>query len=324
MNAPTSPVISIIMPVFNSGRYLTEAIDSVLSQVSNTNSAQLPQFELLIVDDRSNDAETLKILRQATSRDPRIRVLSNSRSKGAAGARNTGISSSRGEWIAFIDSDDIWLPDSLALRWGVVQKFQNACWVASRFLILRPVGSIANTPDFLSAEDLLKNHSRSGEFPEVLVKERPTYEFSVECFTGIMTVLLRKKVLVEKGGFDESLWRAEDYKLWFMCSFDQTLYFLNTETSYYRIHPQSLTHGQQPRLLYEDKMIDRLLEEPQAQQHRQVLLRRLDVALQENCYFYRSNKVFGTAFATAAKWVRKRPHRIAAWKELLAASLRVS
>ena len=110
-----APMISIIMPVFNTGAYLIEAINSVLNQ-QPVSGCELPSFELLIVDDQSIDQETIEILDGASLLDTRIQVFKNQRKKGTVGARNTGIINARGKWIGFLDSDDIWFPDSLGMR----------------------------------------------------------------------------------------------------------------------------------------------------------------------------------------------------------------
>ena len=318
------PVVSIIMPVYNSGRYLVEAVNSVISQREYNKNTHPPLYELIIIDDGSTDTETINILEELQKKESRITVLNNKGKKGAAGARNTGITAARGEWITFLDSDDIWLPDSLALRWSVMQQYADARWIAARFLILRPTAQSDGSISFQSADELTAQFSRPLNEPKILKKEHPVLDFSRECFTGIMTVLIKKELIVDRGMFDERLSRAEDYKLWFLCAFDQDLYFLDAETAYYRIHPQSLTHGERPRLLYEDKMVELLLHEPAARAHRPLLMKRLDIVMQEHCYFYRSHKSFASALVMAAKWILKRPHRIAAWKELLAASLRVA
>ena len=324
MTVFSKPVISVIMPVFNSGFYLAEAVHSVIQQAKSAKDILLPAYELIVIDDGSTDTETLFILAKISKDHPEVTVIKNSRTKGAAGARNTGIRAARGEWITFLDSDDIWLPDSLALRWSVTENHTDARWIAARFLILRPTARPDGSLSFLSANELTAKFSRISYNPEILKKERPVVDFSRECFTGIMTVLIKKELIIEKGMFDERLKRAEDYKLWFLCAFDQNLYFIDAETAYYRIHSQSLTHGKQPRLLYEDKMVESLLRNPIASRYRAMLMQRFDIVMQEHCYFYRSHKLFASALAMAGKWILKRPHRLAAWKELLAASLRVA
>lgn len=100
-----NPTVSVIMPVYNVEAYVAEAIESVLAQ-------SFADFELIIVDDGGND-RSLEICRSYD--DPRIRILSQA-NRGLAGARNTGIIASQGSYVAFLDSDDRWLPEKLALH----------------------------------------------------------------------------------------------------------------------------------------------------------------------------------------------------------------
>ena len=94
------PLVSIIMPAYNSEAYITTAIESVLSQTYS-------RWELIIVDDCSIDA-TSQIALDFCRTDPRITYLKNSKNSGVALSRNTGIKHAAGEWLAFLDSDDLW------------------------------------------------------------------------------------------------------------------------------------------------------------------------------------------------------------------------
>ncbi len=99
------PRISVIMPVYNVETYIAQAIQSVLAQ-------SFANFELLIIDDGGTDNS---IAIAATFDDPRIRIIHQA-NRGLAGARNSGIIAARGEYIAFLDSDDCWLPEKLMLH----------------------------------------------------------------------------------------------------------------------------------------------------------------------------------------------------------------
>ncbi|MEO9635815.1 MAG: glycosyltransferase family A protein [Parasphingorhabdus sp.] len=101
----TNPSITVVMPVYNVEKYIVAAIDSVLAQT-------FTDFEIVIIDDGGTD-RSIEICESYT--DPRIRIISQ-KNRGLAGARNTGILQSRGEYIAFLDSDDIWEPEKLALH----------------------------------------------------------------------------------------------------------------------------------------------------------------------------------------------------------------
>jgi teichuronic acid biosynthesis glycosyltransferase TuaG len=110
----SAPKISVIMPAFNSSRYIREAVDSVSAQSE-------PDFELLIVDGGSKD-RTVDIIREYAQRDPRIRYVPNPDDKGPAHARATGVRASQGRFIAFLDADDVWLPTKLTEQVGYMEE----------------------------------------------------------------------------------------------------------------------------------------------------------------------------------------------------------
>ncbi len=98
-------VVTIVLPAYNASEYLAETLNSVLSQT-------FQDFELLVIDDGSTD-NTTDIVGDFCQRDSRIRLISQ-KNQGVSVARNTGIKMAQGEFIAFIDSDDLWLPNKLA------------------------------------------------------------------------------------------------------------------------------------------------------------------------------------------------------------------
>ena len=97
-----TPIVSVVMPVYNTAKYVQGAIDSVLAQ-------SFTDFELLIIDDAGSD-HSMELCRSYD--DPRIRIISQ-QNRGLAGARNTGIRNARGQFIALLDSDDLWEPQKL-------------------------------------------------------------------------------------------------------------------------------------------------------------------------------------------------------------------
>lgn len=101
----SNPLVSIIMPTFNSERFLKETIESILNQ-TYTN------WELLITDDGSTD-NTIKLIKDYQAFEKRIHLFTLSENSGAAIARNNGIKFSKGEYIAFLDSDDLWHPKKI-------------------------------------------------------------------------------------------------------------------------------------------------------------------------------------------------------------------
>jgi teichuronic acid biosynthesis glycosyltransferase TuaG len=101
-----APVVSIVMPTFNSARFIEASIDSVLKQ-------EFQEWELLVVDGGSRD-NTWEIVARFSGADPRVRLVHNPDDKGPAHARSRGVRESRGEYVAFLDGDDLWLRSKLS------------------------------------------------------------------------------------------------------------------------------------------------------------------------------------------------------------------
>jgi len=121
--------VSVIMSVYNGGKYLEKAIESILNQTYK-------DFEFIIIDDGSTDGSPA-IARRFAQRDKRITVLTQPNA-GPAKARNTALQQARGEWLAFIDSDDIYLPDAIQKRryWPDEIADRLSKWLPAFFGIL--------------------------------------------------------------------------------------------------------------------------------------------------------------------------------------------
>lgn len=100
------PKVSVIIPTYNRARYLHRAIQSVLDQ-------RFPDLEIIVVDDASTD-DTAQVIEGF--RDPRIRYFRHNTNRREAASRNTGVQNAVGDYIAFLDDDDVWLPDKLAIQ----------------------------------------------------------------------------------------------------------------------------------------------------------------------------------------------------------------
>ena len=111
-------LVSIITPCYNGEKYLTETIESVLSQT-------YPNWEMIIVDDGSKDSSA-NIAQKYVDRDPRIRVILQ-KNAGSAAARNHGIRECNGQYIALLDADDIWLPTFLEKQIAFMKRKRAIC-----------------------------------------------------------------------------------------------------------------------------------------------------------------------------------------------------
>jgi teichuronic acid biosynthesis glycosyltransferase TuaG len=108
------PLVSIITPSYNSLAFIRETIESVQAQ-------SYPHWEMIIVDDKSKD-ESVQLIKQYVKDDQRIKLISLTQNIGAARARNVAIKSAKGNYIAFLDSDDLWLPTKLEEQVTFMQK----------------------------------------------------------------------------------------------------------------------------------------------------------------------------------------------------------
>lgn len=119
-------LVSIIMPMYNTGAMSSESIDSIIAQTYT-------DWELIIVDDNSDDEMTLSILERYSKADRRINIIYLDENKGAGFARNKGIEAARGRYIAFCDSDDRWFPDKLKKQIAFIKE-KGCCLTYSSYI----------------------------------------------------------------------------------------------------------------------------------------------------------------------------------------------
>lgn len=134
-----APLVSIVMPAFNSERYIQSAVASVTMQT-------LTNWELLIIDDCSSD-RTYEIARNLSERDSRIHILRNTENLGAASSRNVAFSHCCGKYIALLDSDDLWYPNKLEKQVGFAEE-SHADIVCCSYAMIDEAG-VKRNPDFI-------------------------------------------------------------------------------------------------------------------------------------------------------------------------------
>ena len=151
--------MSVVIPTFNSENFINEAINSVLNQ-------DYSEFEILISDDYSKD-NTVDIIKNIAKNEPKIRIILSDQNEGAAVARNKAISISSGQFIAFLDSDDIWKKNKLSTQLNFMMK-KNIYFSFTCFRRINEVGEYfgkiidLNCPDVVSYEDMLAKKATLG------------------------------------------------------------------------------------------------------------------------------------------------------------------
>jgi teichuronic acid biosynthesis glycosyltransferase TuaG len=147
--------VSVIMPAWNSEKTIDFAISSVVAQTHQ-------RWELIVIDDGSSDA-TCRIVREWEARDPRVKLLKNRENQGVSLTRNRGVRHARYPFIAFLDSDDAWLPEKLELQLAELENHPEAaiCCTATAFLDCRGcrLRHIFQVPDSLTYRDLLPQNA---------------------------------------------------------------------------------------------------------------------------------------------------------------------
>jgi glycosyltransferase involved in cell wall biosynthesis len=317
---PITPEVSVIVPVFNSPEYLEEAVSSILRQVPV--GGQLPpSIEVLLVDDHSTDPVTIETLSRVAVSDGRIRLLKNRRTKGVSGARNTAIEEARSDWIAFCDSDDLWLETSLATRWRWIQKYPEVRWLCSGVLLWRPESGIEmrSFPERSPClHELVKADFEARRLAQIAEPVKAL--LSCGCFSPL-TVLAHRELLSAGGLFDESMRRAEDYLLWLRCAIRERLYFAPEDTAVYRLRPGSVTRSGAPTFDLEHKMIEKLRADSRFVPYTKEINQRMVLVLEDYCYHYRKHGQHARALRWALNLIKEAPTRPHSWKQLIAAAL---
>ncbi len=206
--------VSVIMPVYNVDRFISETIQSVIDQ-TYTN------WELIIVDDCSTDG-TAEIIREYAAKDERIKFLQNEKNSGAAASRNYALRKASGRWIAFLDSDDLWLPRKLEEQIKFMEENDY------RF-------------SYTAYEQIDENSMPLNikvDGPAVLSK-RKMFRY---CYPGCLTVMYDRSVVGLIQIPDVIANGENDYAIWLKVIKICKCFFLNDVLSLYRVRSSSLSH----------------------------------------------------------------------------------
>ncbi|AZO19930.1 glycosyltransferase [Mesorhizobium sp. M1E.F.Ca.ET.045.02.1.1] len=210
-----NPLVSIVVPAHNAEATLARALDCLVGQ-------DTPDWEAIIIDDASTD-RTPAIIAGYVEHDPRFRTLSSC-AYSAAGARNSGISMARGQWLMFLDADD-WVDASFLSKMLAALKAAPdavAAYCGSRRVM--PDGGL--TPSSIATE----------------VAIQPFETFARRCAVRAHALLVDRKTIVELGGFDVSLRTCEDWDLWQrLARLGKRWLMVDEPLAFHRTNPNALT-----------------------------------------------------------------------------------
>jgi len=225
------PLVSIILPTYNCASFLPHSIGTILSQTYNS-------YEIIVIDDGSTD-NTKEVLYPFMQRIKYIRLEHN---KGLPTARNTGIQSAQGKYIAFIDADDLWIPEKLRTDIEYFETHPEVSMVYSKHINIDEKGNDLNGNT--------KNKLPSGNIFTQL--------FSEQNFIITSSVVVRKEIFETTGLFDGQLFNCQDWDLWLRIAFHFQVAGIDKPLVKYRHNPHSLSKNRNNVLKYQKIVIDKI------------------------------------------------------------------
>jgi glycosyltransferase involved in cell wall biosynthesis len=211
------PEVSIIMNIFNGAATLREALQSALDQT-------FTDWELIAWDDRSSDDSAVIV---ASFHDPRIRYFLAPEPMSLGKARDAAMKKAQGEWLAFLDQDDIWLPRKLELQLALADS-PSVGMIYGRTLVFYPDGSQRDHDYFHEFEPLPEGEV----LPELLGRG---------CFVAMSSALLRRSAVQEAGSIPEFVRVTPDYFLYVSVCSRYATRALQEVICRYRIHAENMT-----------------------------------------------------------------------------------
>ena len=244
--------ISVIIPVYNRADVIGRAVDSALNQT-------IKPIEIIVVDDGSTD-DPEKVLKNYGDK---IRFIKQSNT-GPSAARNHGISVAEGDYIAFLDSDDAWLPDKIERQVSMIISEEIS------FIITDSNGFPGSSQKATTFQksifaDLLKQ-----KYPFV----KNCFEMLVEQnFIHLSTVLIEKKWFIEAGGFDEKMDVAEDTDLWLRLSLHHRIGIIPEVLALRDFREDKLSGDKEKEFAGRIRIFEKLLKSPELDDHQKKIVR---------------------------------------------------
>ena len=222
------PRISAVIPAYNSAGFIADAIASIRAQT-------VPVSEIIVVDDGSRDHTAERV--RALGEDIHLIEQSN---QGPSAARNRGIEAAGGDWIAFLDADDQWLPDRLERQFAVLARHPDVALVAGD---MREI----DAHDAVICDSVLARHGLREAFDEHPVP-RAAARLLEKNFIPTGTVLARRDILRALGGFRTDIRYGEDLELWVRIALQHPIVMLPEVMMLRRQHGANATRDEAPML----------------------------------------------------------------------------
>ena len=212
---PHVPLVSVVIPAYNCEGFIGEALDSVFAQ-------DYPSLEVIVVDDGSTDDTCRVVARYGEA----VRLI-RQRNAGAAVARNEGIAHASGDYVALLDSDDLWLPGKLRLQIDHLERSRDVAMCCTRWDLLYP--------------DAAGNYRAARPAAPESARLDPVWsgwiycDLLLDCEVWTSTVVMRRELAARVGGFDPELRRGQDYDYWLRASRLTRIDRLDAQLALYRM-----------------------------------------------------------------------------------------
>ena len=222
----------MIIPIYNGEQYVAKAINSVLAQTYQN-------IEILLINDGSSDGSKAVILDYINLPNVVYREQSNG---GVAAARNIGLRAARGELIAFLDQDDVWMPQKIELQAQYMQTHPK-------------IGLVHANIEYIDehSQPIEKRRSEWQTNASGLCFEEMFKENGI----AVLTVCIRRKVCIEIGYFREDVSGVDDYDYWLRVAYSHQIGHINQVLAHYRLH----THNESQNWLRQEIRLSRVLED---------------------------------------------------------------
>ena len=275
-----SPAVSIILPTYNRLDYLPPAIDSVFAQ-------SFSQWELIIADDGSS-ADTRAYLQSLD--DPRVKVIWLPHTGRPSVVSNAALREARGEYVAFLDSDDLWLPSKLEIQLASLRRHPQRRWSYTRFALVDAAG-----------HPMVAAHVKQWPAPSGWILEPLLQEATV---IALPSVVVSRQLLQEQRAFDEELIMCYDDELWFRLAAHSEIDGIDAALTLIRRHRQ---HSGSDIIAWRDRrrVFEKALQASGGGQHDSILRK---LRAQMSAGLARSQASSGQRIGALATLVASLPH----------------